>query len=252
VALERAGHRDANAELEKEIGDLRIVRGRQEHALRIVGHDLRTPLGAVRGYVDLFESGFLGPLTPAQRKAMDRIRVATVHIDGLVENALEMSRLHAGEVAVKATEVELRPVVEDSMGLMELHAERAGITLRIEVPSDMSVCADPARLRQVLVQLLDNAIKYAPPQTEVRVSAFVEDGSDPHVAIRVQDGGSGIPLGDAERVFEPYQRLASGSGSGSGLGLTIARAVTRLMAGDLVLEQNGQPGATFTLRLPAA
>ena len=251
AALALAGARQAAraTDLEKRLAALQVQDERQEQALRVVRHDLRTPLGAIRGYVDLMQRGVYGPVTERQRTALDRLWVATSHLDSLVDNAIEMSRLQAGEVRVACTEVRLADVVEEAFTILELQARDARIDLGSVVPPDLIASADAPRLRQVLVQLIDNALKHGPPHSTVKVSAGLENGETPMVSIRVSDDGPGVAPEHAAEIFEPYRRF--GSGMGSGLGLTIAKAVTDLMSGSLELDRDAKPGATFVLRLPA-
>lgn len=248
VALENERQRAANTDLEERLKALEVQDVRQEQALRVVRHDLRTPLGAIRGYVELLQQEVYGPLTERQRTALDRLWVATSHLDSLVENALEMSRLQAGEVSVRCQPVDVRTVVEEAVGLVELQARDAAIDIRVDVSEDLEAWADASRLRQVLVQLLDNALKYSPPHSTVFVSGQrQEEGRTEVLTIRVADEGPGIDDVHAEEIFEPYRRF--GPGMGSGLGLAIARAVTDLMSGELVLDADVAPGATFAVRL---
>lgn len=252
AALALTGARQAarTTDLEERLRTLEIQDERQEQALRVVRHDLRTPLGAIRGYVDLLQRGVYGPVTDRQRIALDRLWVATSHLDSLVDNAIEMSRLQAGEVTVACRPVGVSDVVDEAFKLVELQARDARIALARDVPASLRVRGDAARLRQVLVQLLDNALKHAPSETTVRVTVAHEASAAGMVTIRVADEGPGVEPEHAAAVFEPYRRF--GSGMGSGLGLTIARAVTDLMSGTLELENPGGPGATFVLRLPVA
>lgn len=248
VALDRARVETTAARLHERLGSLEERESRHEQALRIVRHDLRTPLAAIRGYVELLKEGLYGPVTERQEQALDRLWTATSHLDSLVENADEMSRLQAGEVDVHSAPVSVATVVAEAAGLVELEARHARIGIEVRVPEDLTARADQARLRQVLVQLVDNALKYSPAGTKVEVTA--EEEPSGWVRITVSDQGPGIEPEHAEAVFEPYKRFAAGPGSG--LGLAIARAVTDLMEGRLELERGRSGGATFALRLPAA
>ena len=250
VALERSRLAASSIDLERRLVELEAHELRQEHALRVVRHDFQTPLGAIRGYLDLLQRGMYGPVTDRQQSALARLWTATAHLESLVRNALEMGRLQAGDVTVRSEPVPVRAVVEEAFGLVEHRARQMRIDLRADVPEGTMVKADAARLRQVLVQLLDNALKYSHSDTEVRVIASREEDPADRLTIRVSDQGPGIDPEHVEEIFEPYKRFAPGTGSG--LGLAIARAVAALMDGELELESTGSPGATFALRLPTA
>lgn len=250
VALERSRLAASSIDLEQRLVELEAHEVRQEHALRVVRHDFQTPLGAIRGYLDLLQRGMYGPVTDRQKSALARLWTATAHLESLVRNALEMGRLQAGDVSVRSEPVPVRTIVEEAVGLVEHRARQTRIDLKADVPEGTMVKADAARLRQVLVQLLDNALKYSPSDTEVRVIASRGEDRADRLIIRVSDQGPGIDPEHVEEIFEPYKRFAPGTGSG--LGLAIARAVAALMDGELELESTGSPGATFALRLPTA
>jgi phosphoserine phosphatase RsbU/P len=249
VAVERSRLAASSVDLERRLAEVEAHDLRQEHALRVVRHDFQTPLGAIRGYLDLLQRGMYGPVTDRQMSALGRLWTATAHLESLIRNALEMGRLQAGEVSVRCEPVPVRTVVEEAVGLVEHRARQTRINLKAEVPEGAMAKADAARLRQVLVQLLDNSLKYSPPDTEVRVVATRAEGRPGRLTIRVSDDGPGIDPEHADAIFEPYKRFAAGTGSG--LGLAIARAVTALMDGQLELESTEAPGATFALTLPA-
>jgi two-component system, cell cycle sensor histidine kinase PleC len=248
AALEHALQQAARVDLAAQLDELR-ARGRlQEHALQVVQHDLRTPLGAIRGYLDLLEHGAYGPLAPRQSRALQRIGVAVEHLETLVEEALEMSRVLAGDVSVTCEPVQLGPLIEQAMGMVELDARDAHITLRRRGGDDLRVLADEGRLRQVLVHLLDNAIRHGGENAEVRIDCVPDEGSE-SVSVRISDDGPGVAPELADEIFEPYKSF--GGRGGSGLGLAIARGVTALMGGEIGRERTGS-GATFFVRLPRA
>lgn len=251
VALEGERREQTAATMEERVRELEQQALRQEDALRMVGHDLRSPLNSMRGYLHLLRTGMFGEMNDGQRSAIDRLDTLVCHLDSLVGNALEMSLLRSGQVTVQIATVQLGSVVEESMNVVAFPAQEAGVELRREIPEDLVVEADGKRVRQVLVQLLDNAIKFSPRDGTVRIGAEREPGPPERVVIRVRDQGPGIDPVDVEYIFQPYHRLG-GARSGYGLGLAIARAVTDLMNGTLEVEQEDRPGATFALRLPAA
>ena len=247
AAVEHALQEATNEDLASRLDELRTTGLRQEQALQVVRHDLSTPVGAIRGYLDLLERDAYGPLTPRQRMALGRVGVAVSHLEALVEEALEMSQLSAGEVILVREPVQVRPVVDQALAMIELPAQDARVRVRAEVPESLTVLCDGGRLRQVLVHLLDNAIKHGGMDGEVLVT-----GEDDHPAetatIRIKDAGPGVEPDVANEIFEPYKTF--GERGGSGLGLAIARGVTELMGGEIGMERHGASGATFFVRLP--
>lgn len=257
VALENARSASRRSELETEIQELRRSGSQKEDALHMVGHDLRSPLNSLQGYIHLLRSGTYGPLNEAQENALDRLAAIGGHLASLVENVLEMGRLAAGTLTIEPEPVALTGVVEEAALVVGLSAEAVGVILERDVPVGLGALGDAARVRQVLVQLLDNAIKHSPGGGVVQVTARREpaagaDGKD-HVAVRVTDQGPGVPAESAEEIFEPYRQLEDErSAGGIGLGLAIARALVERMGGSLGLEAPSGDGATFVVRLPAA
>jgi signal transduction histidine kinase len=249
VALD-AARSDDGPELRERVARLETQDERQQQALQIMGHDTRSPLNSLRGYVHLIREGHYGPVTDGQRTALERIDAITAHMDSLLTGALELSRLATGELSVDCQPTEVQPVLESARELVELKASEQDIEIRLDVDNGLTALAESDRLRQVLVQLLDNALKFTPEGSEVRIRASRDADDSDRVAIRVIDEGPGVEPAESEDIFEPYRRLDDSEG-GFGLGLSIARAVTEVMGGKLGVEDDDSPGATFVVRLRA-
>ncbi len=250
VALEGERRETTAAGMQRRLNELETQGSRREEALRMVGHDLRSPLGSMRGYLHLLRTGVYGPLTDGQETAVSRLETLIGHVDTLVGNALELGLATAGRLTVECHPLPLRPVAQASLEVVAFPAKQAEVDLEVQVADDLDVIADEHRLRQVLVQLLDNAIKFSPAHTTIRVDAAREPRPPARVTIRVHDQGPGIDPAHSDDIFQPYRRLTE-TGSGFGLGLSLARAVAGLMDGELEVEPTDRPGATFALRLPA-
>ena len=249
VGLERA--RPGEPDLERRLRELEAEEARREEALRIMGHDMRSPLSSLLGYLHLLGAETFGPVTDSQRAAIERLEAIAEHLESLVSTALEMGQLAAGRIHVECGPVQVRPVLEAALGIVELRAQAADVALQLDAPDDLVARAEADRLRQVLIQLLDNAIKFSPAEGTIRIRAAREAGPPDRVVIRVSDDGPGIERAHSDHIFEPYRRLGDETG-GFGLGLSLARAVTELMDGELLLEDHDAPGATFAVRLPAS
>ncbi len=166
----------------------------------------------------------------------------------------DMGRLAAGELELQVAPVRLEPIVAEAVEIVALEAREAGVDIRAVTAGEIVVRASRDRLRQVLVHLLDNAIKYSAMGTQVSVLAAAEDAQSPRwVEIRVTDDGPGIPADQLETVFEPYRRLPGTATlkPGVGLGLSLGRALVELMGGTLIAE-SAERGASFLVRLPRA
>jgi PAS domain S-box-containing protein len=229
--------------------------------LATMSHELRTPLNAIAGYAELLALGVRGPLTDAQRADLDRLRRANQHLTALVTDVLNFARLDAGQVEYRAEPVPIGSVVADLESLVgpQLAAKGLGYDhdgCTSATPAHPHVArADPDKVRQVLLNLLTNAIKFTDRGGRVTL-ACEDDPAAGLVRIRVRDTGRGIPAERLAQVFEPFVQvdrdLTHASQQGVGLGLAISRDLARGMGGDLTVESARGAGSTFTLTLPRA
>ncbi len=249
--------------------------------LATMSHELRTPLNAIGGYAELLDLGLYGPVTAAQRGALDRVQRAQRHLLGLIDGVLTHAKLAAGAVQYAVEAVSLGEVMAACEVLVAPQARAKSLTLtlgpgrpaarrarRVAGPAPVVPAvarADGEKVRQVVLNLLTNAVKFTPPGGRVTMAAGVarvhRGGAPVGTAaggtawVRVADTGRGIAPGQLERVFEPFvqvdARLTRTEG-GTGLGLAISRALARGMGGDLTADSTPGVGSTFTLTLPAA
>ena len=216
-----------------------------------VSHELRTPVAVIRANAETLLAG-----------AKDDPMMATKLIDGLHRNAerlariladlLDLSRLDAGQYRLEVTTVPVRTVTEQSLTAVEPQAQKRGVTVAVEVPEALAVRADPKALDQILVNLIDNGVKYTRPEGHVWVEA--KELGDA-VRIEVRDDGPGIADKHRERVFERFYRAdpsRSREAGGTGLGLSIVKHLVESMGGEVGVEPNAPRGSIFWLRLPKA
>ena len=256
VQYERALEHTA-AELEATIRELR---GRAQEAeaanrtkavfLATMSHELRTPLNATTGYADLLLEGIPEPIPASARKQVGRIRLASQHLLTLIEEILTHSRVEAGRESVHIEAVQLEDLVREVCAVIQpLAAEKQ---LEFRGPGtglSLTLWTDAGKLRQILVNLLGNAVKFT-ERGWVSLDIMAEgDG----VQFLVRDTGIGIPSEDLERIWEPFRQLDSSNtrrAGGTGLGLSVSRQLARLLGGDITVESAPGDGSTFTLRLP--
>ena len=225
-------------------------RGKSEF-LSVMSHELRTPLNAIGGYTELIDMGVHGPVTAAQRQALERIQRSTKHLLGLINDVLNFAR---SESAAPQYFPEHAPVGEMIAAAEALVLPQLVAKGLVHAPGEcdpaLTVYADPAKVQQILLNLLSNAIKFTPAGGRIRVACAA--GPDA-VTISVSDTGIGISEEGLRRVFEPFfqvdARLTRTEG-GVGLGLAISRDLARSMGGDLAAESTEGVGSTFRLRLP--
>ena len=215
-----------------------------------ISHELRTPLNALLGYLDLMTEGLAGPVTEKQTKMLGRMKVATLHLLQLVEQILTYSRTEAGQLTVNPEPVDVGGLVNETAALIEPLLEASGLPFEMRLPEErLTVVTDPGLLRQILINLLTNAIKFT-DGGEIRLEISA-DGNDLRLA--VHDTGIGIAPADMERIFEPFQRVEQERvvrEEGTGLGLAVSRRLARLLGGDVTAVSKLGVGSTFTLQLP--
>ncbi|HUG42432.1 MAG TPA: ATP-binding protein [Longimicrobiales bacterium] len=246
VALESARSERSRSALEERFLEVLREGGHHEDALRMVGHDLKSPLSALNGYLHLLETESYGPLNDAQLATVQRLTAITGHVSALVDTILDMGRLASGSLRLQCSAVEVAPVVAEAVTMLGVAPAEAEVDIVARVPAGLFAHCHRDRLRQVLVHLLENALRYSPPQSEITVAAGT-DGAE--VVIRVADQGPGVPAGKEEEIFQPYRRLEGQGGAGMGLGLAIARGLVERMSGTIALDAEAAAGATFVLTL---
>ncbi len=229
----------------------RLERVRQEFVAN-VSHELRTPLTAIKGYAEtLRDGGLRDPETAAEF-----VRVIHRHAErlrALIEDLLDLAAVEQGEARLKPAVVRARDVAAQAEGLVRPAAEARGQTLVIDLPADLpDILADRDRLAQILINLLDNAVKFTPEGGRVTLSGKMADG---RVVLAVSDNGVGIPPGDLPRIFERFYRVGRSRDrreGGTGLGLAIAKHLTQAMGGTIEVESVQGSGTTFRVSLPSA
>jgi len=234
--------------------------------LAAMSHEMRTPLNAVLGYVDLLELELPGPVNEAQRDHLDRIRGASGSLLALVEQVLDLARLESGSLPVGRERAAVHEVVEAAAARVRAIAEDEGVRLLEACVPERGgwFIGDPGRVGQVLDHLLSNAVKFTARGGTVRIACDVTRSVDPGVrvsgpgpwaCVEVEDTGMGIAPERVDEMFEPFRQGQGGhtrTEGGAGLGLTIARHLARLMGGDVTARSEPGLGSCFTLWLPAA
>jgi signal transduction histidine kinase len=265
---------ERSRELERLSSELLRANRMKNDFLANVSHELRTPLNAIVGFVDLLREGVYGDLSPRQVKPVERIEASANHLRHLVDQILDLAKMAAGRLDVHAESLDIRPFILDVASEVESLVNEKSLSLSLVMGGSLpKIRSDPTHLRQILVNLIGNAVKYTDTGSIVvktRVlshAAALGDGLPEVVAaanasvtswvsIQVIDSGIGIAVTDQERVFEEFEQVDAGPRAdsphrGTGLGLAISRRLARLLGGDLLLASEPGKGSTFTLWLPA-
>jgi signal transduction histidine kinase len=219
--------------------------------LAAMSHELRTPLNAIAGYVQLLEMGVHGSLSDSQREVLQRVQRSEHHLLSLINDVLNFVKIEAGRVEYDMRAVDLSAVVAAAAPIVEpqLEAKRIGFDLRVELGT--MVWADEDKLRQVLLNLLTNAVKFTESGGRVTVDVAPNGDADT-VLLRVSDTGIGIPAEKQEAIFDPFvqvHRHFTRSTEGTGLGLAISRDLAHGMGAELRVESVVGKGSVFTLAL---
>ncbi|HUF12475.1 MAG TPA: HAMP domain-containing sensor histidine kinase [Longimicrobiales bacterium] len=234
---------------------LRAARTRDQ-LIRGVSHDLKNPLGVIQGYAELLQMGLKGPVSEEQQQTLQRIRVTVSAALATVSELVDMSSAQAGLLRVEREPVSIGPLLRELFADYQSVAETAGLSLQLEALPDLPrVYADRRRVRQILENLLGNAVKYTGRGGLITISAEQRERPAERVqswlAMHVEDTGPGIPADRLESVFEEFVRLENAAGtSGSGVGLAMARSLAGAMGGDVSVLSEVGVGSVFTLWLP--
>jgi signal transduction histidine kinase len=216
-----------------------------------MSHELRTPLNAVIGFAEVIRDELLGPVGRKQyQEYAGDICKAGTHLLDLINDILSVSRIDLGKVRLNETELNLEPVIRSAMRLLGRRAEEKSITIAVDLaPNLPALAADERALKQVLVNLLTNAVKFSDEESRIVVSARENDG----LVIAVTDSGIGIDAEILDKVKQPFFQAEAALErrfEGAGLGLAIADGLMQLHGGSLEIESVVGQGTTVTLRFP--
>lgn len=235
--------------------------------LATMSHEIRTPLNAIMAYTDLLGMELAGPLTPQHHEQLARIRHSSQHLLGIIDDVLDFSRIESGRLSASRAQLTVGKAVSQALMLVEPQAAGRHVELVDAVSgiaADHRFWGDEERVRQILLNLFTNAIKYSEPGGRITVSAGSAlegppdgglQGQGPWVYFRVEDTGPGIPPERMDAIFEPFVQADMSytrQHGGAGLGLSISRRLALLMGGDLTVRSEVGIGSTFFLWLPAA
>ncbi len=229
----------------------------REDFVRIITHELRSPLTSIGGVVDLLAKGVVGPLQPRQNEYLAMAKDSCLKLNGLVDDMLDLAKMEVGKLPMKMEPVHLDPVVEAAVETFRPLAIQKDITLTFDCPLGGLYCqADRDRLGQVLSNLLTNAFKFTPKGGAIRVSVFAAFAVPDLYVVAVHNSGAEIPEGSLELIFKPFEQGQStatvgGRPLGTGLGLSICRTIIQSHHGEIWVESAKGRGTTFLFSLPA-
>ena len=269
----REGYRelqDKNTKLQQAYDRLKELDRLKSNFLATVSHELRTPLTSIIGYSEMLFEGIAGEMSEEQREFVRTIHEKGEQLLELIKGLLDLSKLESGTMSMRKRNVDAGSLVEDVAQTLQPAARKKGVELAVEIDGPLaSLWADPDRLRQVLLNLSENALKFTSSGGQVRLLArntSMEAAADqesagfvllgtrrPAVELRVADTGIGIPEAERERVFDAFYQVDSSSTreqGGTGLGLSIVKRLVEAHDGTVRIEDNGTRGTVFVVTVP--
>jgi two-component system, chemotaxis family, CheB/CheR fusion protein len=237
-------------ERERLLREARRANEAKSDFLRSLSHEFRTPLSVIVGYLDLLTEGIGGDVNERQRDYVGRARGAARQLTGMLEEMLVYQRLEGGRVEIDFARIDPGALMSEAVRLIELQAEARDLPLHVELDPDLpEVFTDEVKLRQILFNLLGNAVRYTHEGQVTARARSIEEG----IVFEVEDTGIGIDSEDLDRIFDRFWQVEAQPDErygGTGLGLTVARDLARLLGGDITVESEPGRGSRFTLRLP--
>ena len=218
--------------------------------LATMSHELRTPLNSIIGFTGIMLKGLTGPLNPEQTKQMTMVQNSSRHLLALINDVLDISKIEAGQLVLTRAPFDLGKSIESMVKLVAPMADKKNLRVIVDLPTQvLTVNTDQRRLEQVVLNLLNNAVKFT-DAGEVRLTCRVEDE---HVVVSFADTGIGIASADLPKLFAPFHQVDSGltrKRDGTGLGLSICKKILDMMGGTIEVQSSPGQGSTFTFRLP--
>jgi len=223
----------------------------KDQFLSTMSHELRTPLNAVLGFSDLLADERYGPLNEKQRRYINHIHTGGKHLLTLISDILDLSKIEAGRMELAIENLSVQSAFSEVLSAMQPLADKKSHSLSARAEAGLAVRADGTRFKQILMNLIGNAIKFTPDGGRIELSGLLEDG---RVRIEVKDNGPGIPDEEKKRIFEAFYRLRESvkKSEGTGLGLAITQRLVELHGEELRLNSQAGQGSCFYFSLPAA
>jgi signal transduction histidine kinase len=239
-----------NDELRRLYRELETASQHKSDFLANMSHELRTPLNAIIGFSQVLRDGMVGDVNEKQAEYLDDILSSGNHLLSLINDVLDLSKVEAGQVELELAPFSLQDALERGVAMVRERATRDGVQVTLAANPDVDVVAgDERRIRQVIFNLLTNAVKFTPPGGSVDVRAKQVNGE---VSVSVADTGRGIAGEDLRRIFEEFQQTEAGieQGEGTGLGLALSKRLVELHGGRIWVDSELGRGSTFVFTLP--
>ena len=235
-----------------DITDAKLLERSKSELVAVASHQLRTPLTAMRGNVEMLIDESFGSLNKEQHELLDDIEVSTIRLITMVNEMLDITKIERGNLEMNIEDLNVKEIISSVVGDLESYAQRHDFTINEALPPDITIAGDKVRVRQIFQNLIDNAIKYSSSPGKLDISAKLDMNV---VEICFADNGIGVPKNEQPKLFERFYRASNTSktaSSGSGLGLYIVKSIAQQLGGDIRFESEEGVGTTFFVTLPLA
>jgi signal transduction histidine kinase len=230
--------------------------------IEAVSHELRTPLTSMKGYIELLAAGAVGEVSRQQQHFLEVVGKNTERLVGLVNSLITVSEMDRGAIRIEPVVVDMGDLIQEAVQAIEPRTDRHELSMSVSLPDDLApVWGDPQHLRQIMDNLLDNAVRYTPAQGRITIWAAQadlqdrQDGRQKYVVVSVRDTGVGIPAEEQERIFEKFYRADNPltvEAGGTGVGLAIVRSLVEAHGGRVWVESEPGAGSTFSFTVPTS
>jgi signal transduction histidine kinase/PAS domain-containing protein len=239
--------------VEQRTAELMYANRAKDEFLANMSHELRTPLNSVLGFSETLLEGVRGPMEERQKQAVELIRASGEHLLGLINDVLDVSKIDAGKFEIRPDVVSVNEICQSSLTFIKQLANKKSITVEYSVqPALATMYVDPKRLKQILVNLLNNAVKFTPEKGKVSLDVFA-DSEKKQMRFSISDTGIGIKPEDVAKLFKPFVQLDSSLSrqyEGTGLGLILVKQLTELHGGTVQVQSEIGRGSRFIVELP--
>lgn len=236
-----------------DITDAKLLERSKSELVAVASHQLRTPLTAMRGNVEMLIDESFGTLNKEQHELLDDVEVSTIRLITMVNEMLDITKIEKGNLEMQIEDLNVKEVIDSVVDDLSNYAKRHEFEIdRSDLSSAVIIKGDKLRIRQIFQNLIDNAIKYSNHPGLLRIASKIEEGM---VVLSFKDNGIGVPKNEQTKLFERFYRAsntAKASSSGSGLGLYIVKSIAQQLGGDISFESEEGVGTTFFVKLPLA
>lgn len=215
-----------------------------------ISHELRTPLNSIIGFSELLSNRLLGDLNPKQSEYVEDIRVAALRLLGMINEVLDISKIESHTVKLNCSEVDMNLLIQEVCNILKPLSDKKGVNIVLNCSEDIIFLGDYVKFQQVIFNILGNAVKFSPENSEVTVFSGIVDGN---IIIKIKDQGLGIEKKYQKKIFDKFFQIPDSTQNkeaSTGLGLTIAKEFVKLHNGTIEVQSEPKNGAEFIIKLP--